>query len=167
MNLSTAYQSSNLISDLFSKVMPALQDIRMTQEVVKPVPIAEIVKQLGFNIAFEKLSYIGFFEEKTNTFIINDLHLPYRQRFSLAYLLVQHLQPNQNDTKLLHATIELLLPESLVRLAASEVRSDMNLSKNASLDAHQFKTFLELIATKLAVSSKAMETRLMQLNIIK
>lgn len=42
MNLSTAYQSSNLISGLFGKVMPALQDIRMTQEVVKPVPIAEV-----------------------------------------------------------------------------------------------------------------------------
>ena len=166
MNLSTAYQSSTLISDLFGKVMPTLQDIHMTQEVVKPVPIAEIVKQLGFDISFKKLSYIGFFEEKTNTFVINDLDSPYRQRFSLAYLLVQHFQPNENDAKLLHTTIELLLPESLIRLAASEVLSDMNFPQNASLDAHQFETFIELIATKLAISSKAMETRLMQLNII-
>lgn len=166
MNLSTAYKSSSLVSDLFSKAMPALQDIRMTQEVAKPVPIAEIVKQLDFNIAFEKLSYIGFFQEKTNTFVINNLDSPYRQRFSLAYLLIRHLQPNQNDTKLLHATIELLLPKSLIKLAASEVLSDMSLSKNASLDAHQFKTFIESIAAKLAISSKAMETRLMQLNII-
>lgn len=167
MDLSAAYQSSHTITALFESQPTDILKISTTKELVKPVPITEIITKLGFKIACEKLPSIGFFQASTKTFVINSLDSINRQRFSLATLLIEVLKPNANDSEVTRLAIELLLPQPLVELAVKETITDMGyMADNVSFTQGQLSKFLTLIGEKLGLSSPAARLRLEQLNIL-
>ena len=167
MDLSTAYQSSHTITELFTNQPTDILKISTTKELVKSVPINEMVTKLGFGIAYEKLPFIGFFQANTKIFIINSLDSINRQRFSLAKLLIEVLKPEANDSEITHLAIELLFPKPLVELAVKETIIDMDsMADTVSFTEEQLSIFLALISEKLSLSSTAARLRLEQLDIL-
>lgn len=157
MNIQDTFHENDFMKQAFGSKLSKVENISTTKEIVKPIPIDEILKNLHISTALLPLNNNGYISVNTDdiTFVINKFDSDKRKQYTKAYFLGQYLNPDKNETYWLHFAAELLMPKNMIVLAL----------RQAMLVSNDTNEIIANTSKSLNVAKAALKIRMEQLDL--
>lgn len=160
MNLKTVFQDNARIQATLGHKLNKIADVQMTSDLPKATPIIEILEKLDISINYKNMGAKSYLENN-NKIVINNFDNKYRQRFAMAFLLSQKLNPEGNTAQHNAFASDLLLPEKNLKIAIIQYLGD-----DLTVDSHRYQKLTKYLSDLFLIGQEAVNIKLHQLEII-